>query len=300
MSENTTAAAEPSTLPAQEQEEHSADVTPEKVSSPTSSSSGSLLKLAFYGLAAIVAVFVVSNGITWLLSNPIASLNLPVANHHIVSMVYSATIIGVTAIVSKLMASRIGGSIRSILFGIFNPMLSYRYLWSGLLGAVALMVISVGSTMLAGGKPPVEAVAPYQVMNLPTLLAYLGFTVALAPIAEEMLFRGVLMSAVRNSVIPGAKVLMVLLSSLGFMAYHVAGTLLTSFNLAVSLGSMDIFTGTLFSIAPQVLMYVLSGIALCFLALKTRNIYASWIAHAVYNLALLYGVNGMIASLLIS
>lgn len=300
MSENTTAAAEPSTLPAQEQEEHSADVTPEKVSSPTSSSSGSLLKLAFYGLAAIVAVFVVSNGITWLLSNPIASLNLPVANHHIVSMVYSATIIGVTAIVSKLMASRIGGSIRSILFGIFNPMLSYRYLWSGLLGAVALMVISVGSTMLAGGKPPVEAVAPYQVMNLPTLLAYLGFTVALAPIAEEMLFRGVLMSAVRNSVIPGAKVLMVLLSSLGFMAYHVAGTLLTSFNLAVSLGSMDIFTGTLFSIAPQVLMYVLSGIALCFLALKTQNIYASWIAHAVYNLALLYGVNGMIASLLIS
>jgi membrane protease YdiL (CAAX protease family) len=300
MSENTTAAAEPSTLPAQEQEEHSADVTPEKVSSPTSSSSGSLLKLAFYGLAAIVAVFVVSNGITWLLSNPIASLNLPVANHHIVSMVYSATIIGVTVIVAKLVAPRIGGSIRSILFGVFNPMLSYRYLWSGLLGAVALMVISVGSTMLAGGKPPVEAVAPYQVMNLPTLLAYLGFTVALAPIAEEMLFRGVLMSAVRNSVIPGAKVLMVLLSSLGFMAYHVAGTLLTSFNLAVSLGSMDIFTGTLFSIAPQVLMYVLSGIALCFLALKTQNIYASWIAHAVYNLALLYGVNGMIASLLIS
>jgi membrane protease YdiL (CAAX protease family) len=300
VSENTTAAAEPSTLPAQEQEEHSADVIPEKVSSPTSSSSGSLLKLAFYGLAAIVAVFVVSNGITWLLSNPIASLNLPVANHHIVSMVYSATIIGVTVIVSKLMASRIGGSIHSILFGIFNPMLSYRYLWSGLLGAVALMAISVGSTILAGGKPPVEAVAPYQVMNLPTLLAYLGFTVALAPIAEEMLFRGVLMSAVRNSVIPGAKVLMVLLSSLGFMAYHVAGTLLTSFNLAVSLGSMDIFTGTLFSIAPQVLMYVLSGIALCFLALKTRNIYASWIAHAVYNLALLYGVNGMIASLLIS
>lgn len=300
MSENTTAAAEPSTLPAQEQEEHSADVIPEKVSSPTSSSAGSLLKLAFYGLAVIVAVFVVSNGITWLLSNPIASLNLPVANHHIVSMVYSATIIGVTVIVAKLVAPRIGGSIRSVLFGVFNPMLSYRYLWSGLLGAVALMVISVGSTMLAGGKPPVEAVAPYQVMNLPTLLAYLGFTVALAPIAEEMLFRGVLMSAVRNSVIPGAKVLMVLLSSLGFMAYHIAGTLLTSFNLAVSLGSMDIFTGTLLSIAPQVLMYVLSGIALCFLALKTQNIYASWIAHAVYNLALLYGVNGMIASLLIS
>lgn len=300
MSENTTDAAEPSTLPAQEQEEHSADVPPEKASSPTSSSSGSLLKLAFYGLAAIAAVFVVSNGITWLLSNPIASLNLPVANHHIVSMVYSATIIGVTVIVAKLVAPRIGGSIRSILFGVFNPMLSYRYLWSGLLGAVALMVISVGSTILAGGKPPVEAVAPYQVMNLPTLLAYLGFTVALAPIAEEMLFRGVLMSAVRNSVIPGAKVLMVLLSSLGFMAYHVAGTLLTSFNLAVSLGSMDIFTGTLFSIAPQVLMYVLSGIALCFLALKTQNIYASWIAHAVYNLALLYGVNDMIASLLIS
>lgn len=300
MSENMTTPTEASALPAQEQGGRSTDVTPANTSPSTAGGSGTLLKLALYGLAAIVVVFVVSNGITWLLSNPIASLNLPVANHHIVSMVYSTTIIGVTVIVAKLVASRIGCSIRSILFGFFNPMLSYRYLWSGLLGAVALMVISVGSTMLAGGKPPVEAVAPYQVMNLPTLLAYLGFTVALAPVAEEMLFRGVLMSAVRNSVVPGAKVLMVLLSSLGFMAYHVAGTLLTSFNLAVSLGSMDIFTSTLLSIAPQVLMYVLSGIALCFLALKTQNIYASWIAHAVYNLALLYGVNGMVASLLIS
>lgn len=300
MSENMTTPTETSALPAQEQGGRSTDVTPANASPSTAGGSGALLKLALCGLAAIVVVFVVSNGITWLLSNPIASLNLPVANHHIVSMVYSATIIGVTVIVAKVVASRIGGSIRSILFGFFNPMLSYRYLWSGLLGAVALMVISVGSTMLAGGKPPVEAVAPYQVMNLPTLLAYLGFTVALAPVAEEMLFRGVLMSAVRNSVIPGAKVLMVLLSSLGFMAYHVAGTLLASFNLAVSLGSMDIFTSTLLSIAPQVLMYVLSGIALCFLALKTQNIYASWIAHAVYNLALLYGVNGMVASLLIS
>ena len=296
MSENMTTPTEASALPAQEQGGRSTDVTSANTSPSTDGGSGTLLKLALYGLAAIV----VSNGITWLLSNPIASLNLPVANHHIVSMVYSTTIIGVTVIVAKLVASRIGCSIRSILFGFFNPMLSYRYLWSGLLGAVALMVISVGSTMLAGGKPPVEAVAPYQVMNLPTLLAYLGFTVALAPVAEEMLFRGVLMSAVRNSVVPGAKVLMVLLSSLGFMAYHVAGTLLTSFNLAVSLGSMDIFTSTLLSIAPQVLMYVLSGIALCFLALKTQNIYASWIAHAVYNLALLYGVNGMVASLLIS
>lgn len=265
---------------------------------PDGASSGGLLKLALYSFAAIVGVFVISNGITWVLSNPISKLNLPVANHHLISMVYSVAIIGVTIAIGKAIAPRLGGSLRAVLFGFFDPMLSYRYLWNGLLGAVALMAISVGSTVFFAGKVPTEAVAPYQVMNLPTLAAYFGFTVALAPIAEEMLFRGVLMSAVRNSVVPGAKVLMVLVSSFGFMAYHVAGTLITSINLAISLGSMDILTGTFVSIIPQVLMYTLSGIALCFLSLRTRNIYASWIAHAIYNLALLYGLNTMIASLL--
>lgn len=265
---------------------------------PDGASSGGLLKLALYSFAAIVGVFVISNGITWVLSNPISKLNLPVANHHLISMVYSITIVGVTVAIGKAIAPRLGGSLRAVLFGFFDPMLSYRYLWDGLLGAVALMAISVGSTVFFAGKVPTEAVAPYQVMNLPTLAAYFGFTVALAPIAEEMLFRGVLMSAVRNSVVPGAKVLMVLVSSFGFMAYHVAGTLITSINLAISLGSADILTSTFVSIIPQVLMYTLSGITLCFLSLRTRNIYASWIAHAIYNLALLYGLNTMIASLL--
>lgn len=265
---------------------------------PDGASSGGLLKLVLYSFAAIVGVFVISNGITWVLSNPISKLNLPVANHHLISMVYSVAIIGVTVAIGKAIAPRLGGSLRAVLFGFFDPMLSYRYLWNGLLGAVALMAISVGSTVFFAGKVPPEAVAPYQVMNLPTLAAYFGFTVALAPIAEEMLFRGVLMSAVRNSVVPGAKVLMVLVSSFGFMAYHVAGTLITSLNLAISLGSMDILTSTFVSIIPQVLMYTLSGIALCFLSLRTHNIYASWIAHAIYNLALLYGLNTMIASLL--
>lgn len=263
-----------------------------------SASSGGLLKLTLYSFAAIVGVFVISNGITWVLSNPISKLNLPVANHHLISMVYSVAIIGVTVAIAKAIAPRLGGSLRAVLFGFFDPMLSYRYLWNGLLGAVALMAISVGSTVFFAGKVPAETVAPYRVMNLPTLAAYFGFTVALAPIAEEMLFRGVLMSAVRNSVVPGAKVLMVLVSSFGFMAYHVAGTLITSLNLAISLGSMDILTSTFVSIIPQVLMYTLSGIALCFLSLRTHNIYASWIAHAIYNLALLYGLNTMIASLL--
>lgn len=265
---------------------------------PDGASSGGLLKLALYSFAAIVGVFVISNGITWVLSNPISKLNLPVANHHLISMVYSVAIVGVTVAIGKAIAPRLGGSLRAVLFGFFDPMLSYRYLWDGLLGAVALMAISVGSTVFFAGKVPTEAVAPYQVMNLPTLAAYFGFTVALAPIAEEMLFRGVLMSAVRNSVVPGAKVLMVLVSSFGFMAYHVAGTLITSINLAISLGSADILTSTFVSIIPQVLMYTLSGITLCFLSLRTRNIYASWIAHAIYNLALLYGLNTMIASLL--
>lgn len=289
-----------SEAPAPHPEAEPANSAPQKVTSPSSENAPArgLWKLALYSLAAIVGVFIVSNGVVWVLSVPLANLNLPVANHHIISMVYSVAIIAATVGIAWFTISRKGGSLRNALFGFFDPMQSYKYLGSGLLGAVALMAISVGSALLVGGKPSVEAVAPYQVMNLPTLAAYFGFTVALAPVAEEMLFRGVLMSTVRNTLVPGAKVLMVLLSSFGFMAYHVAGTLITSFNLAISLGSMDIITATLASIAPQVLMYMLSGIALCVLTLKTQNIYASWIAHAVYNLALLYGVNTMLVSLL--
>lgn len=258
------------------------------------SSSMGLLRLLGYGITTVTLAFLLSNALVWVLSKPISSLNLPVGSHHVFSMVYSVAIILVTFGIAKAVSARMGVRLWSVALGVFNPAHAYRYLWSGIIGAVVLMAISVGSAILLGGRSATEAVAPYQVMNLPTLAAYFGFTVALAPIAEEMLFRGVLMSAVRNSIIPGAKVLMVGISAFGFMFYHVSGALISAVNLAVASGSFEVLTTTVVALLPQIVMYLLSGIALCVLALKTQNIYASWLAHTIYNMALLYGVNSIL------
>jgi membrane protease YdiL (CAAX protease family) len=258
------------------------------------SHSTGLLRLLGYGITAVTLAFLFSNALVWVLSKPISSLNLPVGSHHVFSMVYSVAIILATFGIAKAVSARVGMRLWSVALGVFNPAHAYRYLWSGVIGAVVLMAISVGSAVLLGGRSAADAVAPYQVMNLPTLAAYFGFTVALAPIAEEMLFRGVLMSVVRNSVIPGAKVLMVGISAFGFMFYHVAGAFISAVNLAVASGSFEVLTTTVVALLPQIVMYLLSGIALCVLALKTQNIYASWLAHAIYNMALLYGVNSIL------
>lgn len=257
-------------------------------------SSMGLLRLLGYGFTVIAFAFLFSNALVWVLSVPISGLDLPVGSHHIFSMIYSVAIILVSIGIAKAVSSRMGVRLWSVLLGVFNPAHAYKYLWSGVIGAVALMAISVGSAVFLGGRSATEALTPYQVMNLPTLAAYFGFTVALAPIAEEMLFRGVLMSVVRNSVVPGAKVLMVGISAFGFMFYHVAGALISAVNLAVASGSFEVLTTTVVALLPQIIMYLLSGVALCVLALRTQNIYASWLAHAIYNMALLYGVNSLL------
>ncbi len=281
-------------LPAQPAEaSRNVDTQAEATEGHDSPSTG-LLRLLGYGITTVTLAFLLSNALVWVLSKPISSLNLPVGSHHVFSMVYSVAIILVTFGIAKAVSARMGVRLWSVLLGVFNPAHAYKYLLSGVIGAVALMAISVGSAVFLGGRSAAEAVAPYQVMNLPTLAAYFGFTVALAPIAEEMLFRGVLMSAVRNSVVPGAKVLMVGISAFGFMFYHVAGALISAVNLAVASGSFEVLTTTVVALLPQIIMYLLSGVALCVLALKTQNIYASWLAHAVYNMALLYGLNSVL------
>lgn len=272
---------------------HYADDQLETTEAHNGSSMG-LLRLLGYGFTVIAFAFLFSNALVWVLSVPISGLDLPVGSHHIFSMIYSVAIILVSIGIAKAVSSRVGVRLWSVLLGVFNPAHAYKYLWSGVIGAVALMAISVGSAVFLGGRSATEALAPYQVMNLPTLVAYFGFTVALAPIAEEMLFRGVLMSAVRNSVVPGAKVLMVGISAFGFMFYHVAGALISAVNLAVASGSFEVLTATVVALLPQIIMYLLSGVALCVLALRTQNIYASWLAHAIYNMALLYGVNSLL------
>ena len=250
------------------------------------------------GLAFIVGIFVVANAIINLVSGSVSSWNLPIGDTHVLSMLYSAVTAALTAVSGLFIASRLNMPLKELLFGVFNPANTYRYFAGGIIGAVVLLAINVMTYRLG---MPIEStgsfVAPYLVMNLPTLLASLGFTVALAPIAEELLFRGFLLSLVRNSSF-GLKVAMVVLSSFGFMLYHVAGTFLAAYQTSVSAGDFSILTAALAGSVPMLALYFFSGVALCVLTLKTQNIYASWIAHATYNLALLYGANAFILSAL--
>ena len=250
------------------------------------------------GLAFIIGVFVVANAIINLVSGTVSSWNLPIGDTHVLSMLYSVVTASVTAVAGLFVASRLHMPLKELLFGVFNPANTYRYFVGGIIGAVALLAINVLTYRI--GMPVASSgsfVAPYLVMNLPTLLASLGFTVALAPIAEELLFRGFLLSLVRNSGF-GVKVAMVVLSSFGFTAYHIAGSFLTAFQTSASAGDFSILATTVTGSIPMLCLYFFSGVALCVLTLKTQNIYASWIAHATYNLALLYGANAFILSVL--
>lgn len=273
-------------------------VPPAETSSDSRASGLSAGFSLLVGLAFIVGVFVVANAIINLVSGSVSSWNLPIGDTHVLSMMYSVVTATLTAGAGLFVASRLNMPLKELLFGVFNPANTYRYFVGGIIGAVALLVINVATYRL--GVPSSasgSAIAPYLVMNLPTLLASLGFTVALAPIAEEILFRGFLLSLVRNSSFT-VKALMVALSSFGFMAYHIAGSFLTAFQTASSVGDFGIFTATVVSSVPMLSLYFLSGVALCVLTLKTQNIYASWIAHATYNLALLYGANTFILGVL--
>lgn len=264
--------------------------------SRTSGLSAGFSLLAGFGF--IVGIFIVANAIINLVSGTVSSWNLPIGDTHVLSMLYSVVMATLTAVAGLFVARRLNMPLKELLFGVFNPANTYRYFWGGIAGAVALLAINVATYRL--GIPSASlgsSVAPYLVMNLPTLLASLGFTVALAPIAEEILFRGFLLSLVRNSSFT-VKALMVALSSFGFMAYHIAGSFLTAFQTASSVGDFSIFTATVVSSVPMLALYFLSGVVLCVLTLKTQNIYASWIAHATYNLALLYGANTFILSVL--
>ena len=55
---------------------------------------------------------------------------------------------------------------------------------------------------------------------------------------------------------------------------------------------------TLTALTPQIINYTLASIILATITLKTKNNFASWLAHAIYNLTLLYGLNTAIIALI--
>lgn len=262
------------------------------------SAGSAIIKSALAALALITAVLVVGNGIVYLMDKADFGKSLPIAQTHLETLTYSA-IIGISAVAAAaFLAKKLGGTVASILFGIYNPASILKYALSGAAVAVALLAINAATAALTGTATP-TAVAPFQVMNGSTLAFALAHTIVLAPIAEEMLFRGVLLAGVRRSGIPGATLIMVLLSSFGFALFHIIGSVFSAGVYAFNLGDLNILTTAINGLMPSLMNYLIAGIALAALSLKTKNIYASWAAHALFNMALLYGVDNMLERLII-
>ena len=269
---------------------------PESTSgAPSVLSAGALLLV---GAAVLLGVFILGNVAVNTVSGIVSSWNLPVGSSHILSLLYSVAMLVFTGIAGFFIANRLNMPLKEMLVGIFNPLQIPNYLKAGAIGAAALLAFNIMVTLFEGDTGISKVfVPPYQVMNIPTLLASLGFTVVLAPVAEEMLFRGALLSLVRNSSF-SVKALMVAISSFGFMGYHVAGAFLSAFQASASVGDFSVFFSTLTATMPMLVLYFFSGVMLCLITLKTQNIYASWVAHAIYNMAILYGANTFILNLL--
>ena len=266
--------------------------------STISGNGGTLARTVLLGIALITGIFILANLTTWLISLNLNNLNLPIANYHILSLTYSAAILTLTIATAYPITRKLGTTIPKLLLGNFNADKAYKYLTAGILGAAALTTLNVITTTTLTGRTEATWTAPYQVMNTNTLLAYIGFTVLLAPIAEETLFRGTLLNLATRTKIPGATTLMLIISTLGFTTYHIAGTLLTSTITATTTGNPNTLWATLTALTPQIINYTLASIILSIITLKTKNIFASWLAHAIYNLTLLYGLNTAIIALI--
>lgn len=272
--------------------------TETKTTSGNSGTGGTLARTALLGIALITGIFILANLTTWAISQTLNNINLPIANYHILSLTYSAAILTLTIAAAYPITRKLGTTIPKLLLGNFNTDKAYQYLAAGALGAAALTTLNVITTTTLTGRTEATWTAPYQVMNTNTLLAYIGFTVLLAPIAEETLFRGALLNLATRTKIPGATTLMLTISTLGFTTYHIAGTLLTTTLTATTTGNTNTLWTTLTALTPQIINYTLAGIILSIITLKTKNIFASWLAHATYNLTLLYGLNTAIIALI--
>lgn len=267
--------------------------TETKTTSGNGGNGGTLARTALLGITLITGIFILANLTTWAISQTLNNINLPIANYHILSLTYSAAILTLTIAAAYPITRKLGTTIPAFLLGNFITDKAYQYLAAGALGAAALTTLNVITTTTITGRTEATWTAPYQVMNTNTLLAYIGFTVLLAPIAEETLFRGALLNLATHTKIPGATTLMLIISTLGFTTYHIAGTLLA----ATTTNPNTLWT-TLTALTPQIINYTLAGITLSIITLKTKNIFASWLAHALYNLTLLYGLNTAIIALI--
>ena len=132
-----------------------------------------IFKSALAALALIAAVLVVGNGIVYLMDKADFGKSLPIAQSHLETLSYSS-IIGISAIVAAIfLAKKLGGTVASILFGIYNPANILKYALSGAGVAAALLLINAITAAMTGTATP-TAVAPFQVMNTSTIAWHLS------------------------------------------------------------------------------------------------------------------------------
>jgi membrane protease YdiL (CAAX protease family) len=132
-----------------------------------------------------------------------------------------------------------------------------------LLGGVVLAIVAAG---LDGGRPLVRAVHTFvqPLLAEPTRAPWFALRlVLLAPLAEELLWRGVVYSGLRQRLPPAAAAVV---SSLAFAAWHLCSGWTQPYAL--------------------VIQYVF-GIAACWLVERTRSLWAGFLLHALGNLGAL-------------
>jgi len=105
-----------------------------------------------------------------------------------------------------------------------------------------------------------------------------------APIAEELFFRGSLLGYLRSFKILTKKRIWIalLITSLFFMVFHIVAYSGAISNLQ---SFSDVFTNAI-SVYPKYLTALIAGLLFGFLAIKTNNLVASMVCHAIFNIIL--------------
>ena len=143
-----------------------------------------------------------------------------------------------------------------------------QLLWLALLGVLAVSPLTLVRGLLAALMGQEMAAGGAQISGSAQFAAMIVKSVLIAPVCEELFFRGYLLPALERS----GKLRAALIVSLCFGLVHTAG-------------------------AAQLASYVLLSLLLCWMALHTQSLLAPIVVHAAYNLTLIvlgsFGLSGL-------
>ncbi|MBQ4427998.1 MAG: CPBP family intramembrane metalloprotease [Oscillospiraceae bacterium] len=145
----------------------------------------------------------------------------------------------------------IGGTFAAVLFG-------YTYYFAAMFAVSLIMQL-----ILSGEVNPNQAAVDSQVKLNPNAMLAVG--VFLAPVCEEVLFRGVVFGTIQRK----SRALAYVVSALLFALYHLSGYLFTEFSWELLLMAAE---------------YIPAGIVLAWCYERGRSVYAPIFLHMIINL----------------